>query len=107
VRELENVICRLVVLGDVAQAIEAQVTRGRNGQNGHAGQGSAPQPTLVEGGLREVGRRGAREAERKALLEVLDRVSWNRAAAARILKVSYKTLLTKISEYGLTPPPRR
>jgi len=38
---------------------------------------------------------------------VLERVSWNRAEAARILKVSYKTLLTKISECGLTPPPRR
>jgi two-component system, NtrC family, response regulator AtoC len=110
VRELENVIRRLVVLGDGERAIEALVTRGRNGQNGHNGHNghfSAPQPTVVEGGLREVGRRGAREAERKALLEVLDRVLWNRAEAARILKVSYKTLLTKISECGLTPPHRR
>jgi two-component system response regulator AtoC len=109
VRELENVIRRLVVLGDGEQVIEALVTRGRNGHNGqnrhngHNGHFPAPQPTVVEGGLREVGRRGAREAERKALLEVLDCVSWNRAEAARILKVSYKTLLTKISECGLTP----
>jgi len=106
VRELENVIRRLVVLGDDEQAIEALVTHGRNGPNGHAGHGSAPQPTVVESGLREVGRRGAREAERKALLEVLDSVSWNRTEAARILKVSYKTLLKKISECGLTPPVR-
>ena len=104
VRELENVIRRLVVLEDSEQAVEALVTRSRNGRNGH---GSEPQPTLSEGGLREVGRHGAREAERKALLEVLDRVSWNRAEAARILKVSYKTMLSKISEYSLTPPPRR
>jgi DNA-binding protein Fis len=40
-------------------------------------------------------------------VEVLDRVSGNRAEAARILKVSYKTLRTKISGYGLTPAPRR
>src|SRR4029453_10766256 len=104
VRELENAIRRLVVLGDGEQAIEALVTRGRNGHNGHF---PAPQPAVVEGGLKEIGRRGAREAERKALLEVLDRVSWNRAEAARILRVSYKTLLTKISECGLQPPPRR
>jgi two-component system, NtrC family, response regulator AtoC len=104
VRELENAIRRLVVLGDGEQAIEALVTRGRNGHNGHF---PAPQPAVVEGGLKEVGRRGAREAERKALLEVLDSVSWNRAEAARILRVSYKTLLTKISECGLTPPHRR
>jgi len=107
VRELENVIRRLVVLADGEQAIEALVTRGHNGHNGHNGHFPAPQPTVVEGGLREVGRRGAREAERKALLEVLERVRWNRAEAARILKVSYKTLLTKISECGLTPPHRR
>ena len=103
VRELENVIRRLVVLGDGEQAIEALVTPGRNVHNGHC---SAPRPVVAEG-LREVGRRGAREAERKALLEVLDRVSWNRTEAARILRVSYKTILTKISEYGLTPPLRR
>jgi len=36
-----------------------------------------------------------------------DGVSWNRTEAARILKVSYKTLLRKISENGLMPPLRR
>ena len=88
--------------GSATCAIEALVTRDRNGPNGHC---SAPRPVVAEG-LREVGRRGARDAERKALLEVLDRVSWNRTEAARILKVSYKTLLKKISECGLTPPIR-
>ena len=62
---------------------------------------------MVVEGLREIARRGAREAERKALAEVLQRVHWNRAEASRILKVSYKTLLNKISECGLTPPSRR
>jgi two-component system, NtrC family, response regulator AtoC len=104
VRELENVMRRLVVLADGEQAIEALVARDRYGHNGH---GSAPRFTVAEGGLREIGRRGAREAECEALREVLDRVSWNRAEAARILKVSYKTLLTKITECGLTPPLRR
>jgi two-component system, NtrC family, response regulator AtoC len=73
VRELENVIRRLVVLGE--QPIEALVTRGRNGHSGHCW---PPRPTVAEGGLREIGRRGAREAERTALVEVLERVSWNR-----------------------------
>ena len=54
--------------------------------------------------LREIARRGAREAERKALKEVLERVQWNRAEAARVLDVSYKTLLNKIAECELTPP---
>jgi hypothetical protein len=30
-------------------------------------------------------------------------VGWNRAEASRILKVSYKTLLNKITECGLEP----
>jgi DNA-binding NtrC family response regulator len=45
----------------------------------------------------------ALEVQRKALLEVLDQVRWNRAEAARILKVSYKTLLSKIAGCGLAP----
>jgi len=99
VRELENVIRRLVVLTDGEPMIEALVARGRNGH------GPAPRPAFE--GLKEVARHGAREAERKVLADVLERVSWNRAAASRILKVSYKTLLNKISECGLTPPLRR
>jgi DNA-binding NtrC family response regulator len=102
VRELENVIRRMVVLTDGEQAFETLVTRGRNG---HA---VASRPaSLVTESLREIARRGAREAERKALEEVLERVHWNRAQASRLLKVSYKTLLNKISECGLTPPSRR
>ena len=102
VRELENVIRRLVVLTDGEQAFEALVARGRNG---HA---AAPRPApLVTESLREIARRGAREAERKALEEVLARVHWNRAEASRILKISYKTLLNKIAECELTPPSRR
>ena len=98
VRELENMMRRLVVLTDGEQAVEALVTRGRNA--------AAPRPLVIEG-LREIARRGAREAERKALEEVLERVRWNRAEASRILKVSYKTLLNKICECGLKPPAHR
>ena len=102
VRELENVIRRLVVLTDGEQAVEALIARGRNG---HAA-ALRPAPLVTES-LREIVRRGARDAEHATLEEVLARVHWNRAAASRILKVSYKTLLSKIAECGLTPPSRR
>jgi two-component system response regulator AtoC len=101
VRELENAVRRLVVLTDGEQAVEALVAPRR-----HSGIAEAARATISEG-LRDIARRGAREAERQALAEVLDRVHWNRAEASRILKVSYKTLLNKISECGLKPPPRR
>ena len=100
VRELENAIKRLVVLSDGEQAVEALVDRRLHTPV------EAPRPLITES-LREIARRGAREAERKALAEVLERVRWNRAEASRILKVSYKTLLNKICECGLTPPSRR
>ena len=102
VRELENIIRRMVVLADGEQAFEAQCARVRGPHPVH------PQPSLsVTASLREIARRGAREAERHALSEVLERVRWNRAEASRILKVSYKTLLTKIAECELAAPSRR
>jgi len=100
VRELENAIRRLVVLTDGEQTVEALIGHRRNG----AVEASRP---LASESLRDIARRGARDAESKALAEVLDQVHWNRAEASRILKVSYKTLLNKISECGLTPPARR
>jgi len=58
---------------------------------------------LTEGkiSLREIGRRAARGAEREALRRVLHQTNWNRKRAAKILDVSYKTLLVKIKECGL------
>src|SRR5213083_2708198 len=102
VRELENAIRRMVVLTDGEQAFEALVARDRNGRAA----ASRPAPFATES-LREIARHGARQAERKALAQVLEQVQWNRAEASRILRVSYKTLLNKISECELTPPSRR
>ena len=100
VRELENAIRRLVVLTNGEQTIAALADRPRNVDV------EVSRETVTQS-LRDIARRGAREAERKALAEVLQQVHWNRAEASRILKVSYKTLLNKICECGLTPPARR
>ena len=96
VRELENVIRRMVVLTDGEQAFETLVA---NGRNGHAATSGS---SAVTKSLREIARAGAERAERQALVEVLERVRWNRALAARTLKVSYKTMLNKIAAYELT-----
>jgi two-component system, NtrC family, response regulator AtoC len=100
VRELENVIRRMVVLADGEQAFAALAAGARNGRPDPP----APASSLVES-LAQIARRGAREAERAALEGVLEQVHWNRAEASRILKVSYKTLLNKIAQCRLTPPP--
>lgn len=41
------------------------------------------------------------EAERNAIRAALEKTGWNRKAAARLLKVSYRTLLYKIDQYQM------
>ena len=59
---------------------------------------------LSRDSLGEVARREAQEAERKALMEMLERVQWNALRTAG--KPLYKTLRNKIEECGLRPLPR-
>lgn len=115
VRELENMIRRLVVLGNLQQIHKEILTRLRTiplkppDLAARETEKTLHPPSTLEFslGLREVARRAAQEAERKAILEVLERVHWNRSEAARLLKVSYKTLLSKIDECGLAPKRKR
>ncbi len=46
------------------------------------------------------------KAERSAIEEALHQVHWNRRRAAQQLGVSYKTLLNKIKECGISPKER-
>jgi transcriptional regulator with GAF, ATPase, and Fis domain len=112
VRELENVVRRLVMLGHVETVyadIVGTLTGAREGSRPVEALPPAPPPapSAPQLGLREIGRLAACAAEKQALSDVLHQVRWNRKAAARILKVSYKTLLLKIGEYGLDESRRR
>ena len=42
------------------------------------------------------------EAEKNAIAAALEKTGWNRKAAARLLKVSYRTLLYKIEQYQMS-----
>jgi two-component system, NtrC family, response regulator AtoC len=44
------------------------------------------------------------EAERNAIAAALEKTGWNRKAAARLLKVSYRTMLYKIEQYHMKVP---
>ena len=110
VRELENIVRRLVVLGNVRQIQDEVLASLRTPQSERtevADGPSSPPREQAATGLREIARRAAREAERRAIQEILDRVGWNRSEAARLLKISYKTILSKITECGLAPKHRR
>ena len=51
--------------------------------------------------LRSMLRSVKEEAERAAILAALEKTGWNRKAAARLLKVSYRSILYKIEEYQM------
>jgi transcriptional regulator with GAF, ATPase, and Fis domain len=54
------------------------------------------------GSLASVAKAAAIKAERAAIEQTLRQVHWNRRKAAQILGVSYKTLLNKIKECGIS-----
>jgi DNA-binding NtrC family response regulator len=64
----------------------------------------APEAPADEGAtsLAAVAKAAAMKAERTAIEQTLRQVHWNRRKAAQILGVSYKTLLNKIKESGIS-----
>jgi transcriptional regulator with PAS, ATPase and Fis domain len=54
--------------------------------------------------LQALARNAAMKAEREAIDQALAKFRWNRRKAAAYLKVSYKTLLNKMKECGISEP---
>jgi len=129
VRELENLVRRLVVLRDekyVIDELAAALSRrpaapvptasgGAAGMLPPANQGAvaapisiAPAPVVPVGAetvsLKEIARQAALRAEREAISAMLARTNWNKRKAAARLQISYKALLYKIKDCGLTDP---
>ena len=125
-RELESVVKRYLVMGEAELLIhELQRSRApRGGANGGqavpsplpgppaAAAAGAPPDAEMPGLRDENPRSGLRslvesvkgEAEKNAIASALERTRWNRKAAARLLQVSYRTLLYKIQQYRMVPP---
>jgi two-component system, NtrC family, response regulator AtoC len=93
IRQLKNVVKRIVVLGDERLALMDLPPMSED-----------PEP-LVETSriqsLKEAGRAAARKAENHLILKALDRTRWNRKRAAKELGISYKALLYKLKEIGI------
>jgi two-component system response regulator AtoC len=143
IRELENMIKRVVILQD-EQLVVSEIQRNmqRTAATRVMGAGTAPfaavaaaglgsmtapmppitsgpfpspatpdpeeaggdTETTEEGGgsLATVAKAAAMKAERTAIEQTLRHVHWNRRKAAQMLGVSYKTLLNKIKECGIS-----
>jgi two-component system response regulator AtoC len=109
VRELENMVRRMVVLGNEQAVLEEIAQRG-----GGARREEEPTETLDleamgvdfssgEGiDLKAISRRAAQVAEKRVIERVLQQTRWNRKEAAERLQISYKALLYKMKENGLS-----
>lgn len=58
-------------------------------------------PEIISGTLEYVSKEATRKVETQRIIDVLKQTKGNKTKAAEILQVSYKTLLTKIKEYGI------
>ena len=125
VRELQNVLKRMLVLGDSekivnelfetatspmasaqGQAESAPAVQNANAMNS-AFTFSLDDLTNNNFSLKSVRKNAIDQIEKEVISHVLEKTDWNRSKASKILKVSYKTLLNKIAELNITPPSGR
>lgn len=112
VRELQNVLQRLIILGDS----ESPTTTSRSSQNAlspdfdstnwidYLGLKSSG---LWDGNfsLHAIKKKVCSIVERQMISHVLAKTGWNRMRAKKILGIDYKSLLSKIQDLDLQPPP--
>jgi two-component system response regulator AtoC len=109
VRELENLVRRMVVLGNEDAVVEEiRLTGSRHQKREEASDspdlGSLGADFSNEQGidLKAISRRAAQLAEKGVIEKVLQQTRWNRKEAAERLQISYKALLYKMKENGLS-----
>ena len=64
-------------------------------------QGPARRSKTTPASLRVISRKAAQAAEQSAILKALEQTHWNRLRAAKLLNISYRSLLYKIKGAGL------
>lgn len=95
VRQMENLIKRYIVLGSERAITSDLVTRICDSP-----EFAIPQEDSES--LKEITRRAVREVERRVILKTLVAHRWNRSKAAKALKISYRALLYKMRQAGVT-----
>ena len=119
VRELQNILKRMLVLGDAEKILDEMHRRtdsttassdgstsdtystAYNGILDFNGKDSPDEPSFS---LKTIRKTALDRVEKEVISHVLGKTGWNRSKATKILKISYKTLLYKISDLGITPP---
>jgi len=121
VRELQNVLKRILVMGNWEEIVDELTHSSYATNNLTTTETSSKEPSIVSDilnsagasppdlesfSLKEIKRKTLDKVEKEAISYVLGRTDWNRSKAAKILKISYKTLLYKISDLNIERPPK-
>jgi len=104
IRELENMIKRIVLFGEEEGVFKSlRYKKREEGMDLESPKLSLPSSSIEEKkfNLKAMGKKAAESAEREIIEAVLHETHWNRKEAAQLLHVSYKALLYKIERYHL------
>jgi transcriptional regulator with PAS, ATPase and Fis domain len=119
IRELQNVLKRLMILGNGEDNLDDMLMGNLNqprptGLPRSTNQTATPMdilgfdssapPDLSSLSLKKIKKKAMDRVEKEVISYVLEKTGWNRSKATKILKISYKTLLYKIKDLGIEPP---
>jgi two-component system, NtrC family, response regulator AtoC len=100
IRELENRVARYVILGGEDNgALDSAPARPASRPIEFSENGTIP--------LKRIAKQAIRDMERDLILKVLQANHWNRRKTAQVLAISYRALIYKIREAGLSQRPGR
>jgi two-component system response regulator AtoC len=109
VRELENMVRRMIVLGSEQAVLQEISLRERPVDRNGGGLALGDLDFELEDGakvdLKSIAKAAARIAEKRVIARILDQTRWNRKEAAERLQISYKALLYKMKDGGLSDHP--
>jgi two-component system response regulator AtoC len=109
VRELENMVRRMIVLGSENAVLQEISLRERPAERNGGALSLGDLDLELEDGekvdLKSIAKAAARIAEKRVIARILDQTRWNRKEAAERLRISYKALLYKMKEGGLSDEP--
>ncbi len=100
-KQLESFVKRYLVTRDEDAAL-SEIQKGPGLSDENHGNG-VDHSGAAHSGLKSLVQNVKGEAERNAIVGALEQTHWNRRAAARLLQVSYRTMLYKIQQYNLSP----
>ncbi len=119
VRELQNVLKSCMVIGNWEEVIRELSAKNQLAYGSASIEPAIERASIVgdllnfEGenapdnvsfSLKKIKRKAIDRVEKEVISYVLDKTGWNRSKATKFLKISYKTLLYKISDLNIKPP---